>query len=426
MMKKGITVLSLILLISLLPGGAAEGKWWIFGQSEGTVETRYLFINGISYDQSGSRIILYKDMLQEGMIYVRGRAQAAGNKRVGAVQVSIDGKQKWDRAKLADDGTMEYMFTPEIGRTYKVYVKIIDTVGKTNDIDKTFKEVTVSDRNILGIVKEALEKLFNAYRKEDPAAFMALVNAAFTPDRSALERAVRKDFTLLDNINFTYTLNAVASDPKGNVLVSITFGRTVTSTRTGKSFSDKGTTELALALSDGSAQLFSMKSPLIFGLSDGDNVSSGTVSTGGGDQVIIIDGRGEVKVGSVDDSGSGKGGSASGGGSGSSGSGAPAGATPGIPAPTKLTASGMKHHMVDLSFEHPFGGTGLIGYEVVAEEATAPGGPWFEVVRKPGDTFVRVMSQLIAQKAILLYYRVRIVKGSDSSPTSNVVTWDNQ
>jgi hypothetical protein len=425
-MRKRMLVLSTMLAIILMCAGITEGKWWIFGQSEGTVETRYLFINGISYDQSGSKITLYKDMLQDGMIYIRGRAQAAGNKKVGAVQVSIDGKQKWDRAKLADDGTMEYLFKPDLGRTYKIYVKIIDTVGKNNDIDKTFKEVTVSDRNILGIVKEALDRLFMAYRQEDPAGFTALVSKDFAPDRPSLERAVRKDFTLLDNINLSYTVNAVASDPKGNVLVSITFARTVTSTRTGKSFSDKGVTELALALGDSSAQLFSMKSPLIFGLSDGDNLSSGTVSTGGGDQVIVIDGRGEVKVASVDDAGPGKGGSSPGGGSGSTSSGPSGGVTSGIPAPTKLIASGMKHHMVDLSFEHPFGGTGLIGYEVVAEEATSPGGPWFEVVRKPGDTFVRVMSQLIAQKAILLYYRVRIVKGSDSSPTSNVVTWDNQ
>ncbi len=425
-MKKGVLAACAVLSVAIFLAGSVEAKWWVFGKPEGPVETRYLFINGISYDQEGTKITLYKDMLRDGLIFIRGKAQAAGNRKVGAVMVSIDNKEKWERAKLAADGSIEFSFRPEPERTYKIYLKIIDTVGKSNDVDKTLKEVTVSNRNIMGIVKEALDKLASDYRKEDAGAFMSMVRGDFEPDRSTLDRAVRRDFTLFDSISLNFTIVGIASDAKGQIAVSLSFTRSVTSSRSGKAFSDKGTTELSLIPDGSKLLLVSMKSPLIFGLSDSANVSSGTVNSGSADPLIVVDGRGDVRIGSADSASPGS--SSAGGGSGTGGfaSGSPGSGATGIPAPVKLTASGMKHHMVDLSFDHPFGATGLISYEVIAEEATSPNGPWFEVIRKPGDTFVRVMSQLIAQKAILLYYRVRIVKGGDSSPPSNVVTWDNQ
>jgi hypothetical protein len=402
-----------IMLFLLLTN--AEAKWWIFGQSESPVETRYLFINGISYDQSGPKITLYKDMLKDGMIVIRGRA-ASKDRKVGAVQVSIDGKEKWQRANLAQDGTLEFGFRPEIGSTYKIYLKIIDTAGKTNDVDRTLKEVTLSDRDILGIVRETLEKLVGAYRREDTAGFMALVSDDFLSGKASLDRAIRRDFNALDNINLRYTINNIASDAKGNILVSLAYTRSVISSKSGKSFSDRGTTELALKMGDHQPQLYSMKNPLLFGLSDPENVGAGTVSSGSGEQAIIIDGKGEVKVASVDDATGGKTGAGGGGGSSASG----------IPAPSKLTTSGQKHHFLDLSFDTTVTIESCPNCETVAEEATSPNGPWFEVARKPLDTFVRVMSQLIAQKAILLYYRVKIVKGPESSPPSSVVTWDNR
>lgn len=46
-----------ITLLCLTFTNTAEAKWWIFGQSENEISTRYLYLNGISYDELGDKIM---------------------------------------------------------------------------------------------------------------------------------------------------------------------------------------------------------------------------------------------------------------------------------------------------------------------------------------------------------------------------------
>lgn len=272
----------------------AYAKWWIFGKSEEEVVINYLYINQISYDETDLKITLYRDLLQDGLIVIKGKASVKKGK-IGAVEISIDGKETWHTAELSPGGVFNFSFRPDISRTYNIYVKVIDTRGKTNNVEQTHREVVVSESNILSTAKEVLDKIIDSYRKEDIVLFMSYVSEDFTPDRIMLEKAIRGDFGAFDNIDLRYTINNILSDAKGRVFISINFNRTITSARSGKTYSDKGTTEFVFKLTDKGLKLVSMKYPLIFGLSNAGEVISGIVQNPSGEKIIVVNERGETE-----------------------------------------------------------------------------------------------------------------------------------
>jgi len=283
--------LVILIMLALLPT-TGHAKWWIFGQAENEISTRYLYLNGVSYDELGDKVTIYRETLENGQVTLRGKA-ATSSSAVGSVQVSIDGKESWQKARKTSDGSFEYSFRPETGKKYIIYVKIIDTTGKTNDLDATRKEITVSEQNISALIRQAMDELIAAYRAEDPARFMALVSEEFAADPTVLDRAIRKDFTLFDNIDLRYTLNNVTA-ASGKVYAGFTFSRKLTSTRSGQTLTDKGSSEFIFSLGEKGPLVSSMKNPLIFGLSDASNVATGTVNTGTNDPVIVVTSGGDV------------------------------------------------------------------------------------------------------------------------------------
>jgi hypothetical protein len=286
-----------ITLLALLPA-TSQAKWWIFGQSENEISTKYLYLNGVSYDELGDKVTVYRETLENGQIVLRGKA-ATSSSAVGSVQVSSNNKESWEKARKSSDGSFEYSFRPEAGKTYVLFVKIIDTTGKSNDVDATRKEIAISDQNIAALVRQAVNELITAYRAEDPTRFMALVGEDFAGDPSVLDRAIRRDFSAFDNIDITYTINNVTA-ATGKIFTSFSFSRKLTSTRSGQTLSDKGASEFIFTLGEKGPLVFSMKNPLIFGLSDASEVATGTVNSAENSAVIQITSSGTVLIAPVD------------------------------------------------------------------------------------------------------------------------------
>lgn len=286
-----VRLLVIITMLALLPA-TSHAKWWIFGQSENEISTRYLYLNGVSYDELGDKVTVYRETMEDGKLVLRGKA-ATSSSAVGSVQVSTTNGESWEKARKTADGSFEYAFRPETGKKYILLVKIIDTTGKTNDVDATRKEVVVSDRNIAALIRQAMDELIAAYRAEDPARFMVLISPDFAADPTVLDRAIRRDFTYFDQIDLRYTLNNVTA-AQGKVFAAFTFSRKLTATRTGQTLSDTGSSEFIFTLGEKGPLVFSMKNPLIFGLSDASNVATGTVNTGSNEPVIIVTSGGDV------------------------------------------------------------------------------------------------------------------------------------
>lgn len=282
-------VFVIMLIMTAAPSGA---KWWIFGQSEEDVSIQYLFLNKSSFDETGSKIMLYKEMLTDGKIIITGKADA-GKGKVGSARVSLDNKETWNDANLSEGGAFEFSFRPELGKTYAIYIEVSDTTGKTNNINETYREVTVTDRNVMSIVREALNKLIAAYRNRDAQTFMSLVSEDFAGDATNLDRAIRRDFSAFDDINLSYTLNNISSDSRG-ISVSLSFSRNLVSTKSGQNLKDKGITEFVFKMGEKTAKVFSMKNPLIFGVTGAPTVATGTVKPMTNDPIIIVDSRGNA------------------------------------------------------------------------------------------------------------------------------------
>lgn len=290
--------ITMLVIMLILSSAGAEAKWWIFGQSEDDVNIQYLFLNKASFDETGSKITLYREMLPDGKITITGKAEV-GKGKVGGARISLDNKETWNDANLSEGGAFEYSFRPELGKKYVIYIEVSDTTGKTNDIKATYREVTVSDRNVMSIVKEALDSLIDAYQRHDAKTFMSLVSEDFAGDMTNLDRAIRKDFSSFDNISLRYTLNNVSSDSRG-ISVSLSFSRNLISTKSGQSLKDKGITEFVFKLGEKGAKVFSMKNPLIFGITDASNVATGTVKPITPDPIIVVDNKGNAKTVSPD------------------------------------------------------------------------------------------------------------------------------
>ncbi len=285
-MKKLLLILTAVLSLA----GAADAKWWIFGKSNDEVGLRYLYINQVSAEEAGPKIKIFRETLgTDGLIKINGRA-SAGKGGVGSVRISLDDKATWQDVKFSDNGTFEYSFKPETGKTYTMLLEITDTAGKTNKVDETRKEITLSDESIQAKVKETLDAMFAAYSAENLQKFMGYVGDDFAGDKGILERAVKRDFDALSSINIRYTVNNISAGSQGRVFVSVTYNRMVFVNKTGATSTDTGSTEFVFDSNEGKLALFSMKQPLMFGLSDAENVATGSVLGNTGTPLVLDDG----------------------------------------------------------------------------------------------------------------------------------------
>lgn len=282
------------LMMLLMLSSRAEAKWWIFGQSNEEVSINYLYLNNVAFEEGGPKLVIYQETLSEGMIRISGKA-AVKKGKIGGVRVSVNDREKWDDAEFSDNGAFEYTFRPETGMSYIIYVEVMDTAGKTNDVEATRREVAISDESIQAVIRQVLDAMIEAYRNENLNLFMSYVSEEFAGDATNLDRAVRKDFSAFDNIDIRYTINNLASSDKG-IFVSLNYNRTVISSRSGETLTDKGITEFVFRNGEGGPKAYSMKNPLIFGLSDAAEVATGTVQSATNDSILVVDESGNAET----------------------------------------------------------------------------------------------------------------------------------
>lgn len=175
-------------------------------------------------------------------------------------------------------------------------ISTADSGARSNDSTRARDVIIPRNQSVQAVLKQVINRLIRAYKTEDPQRFMELVSDDYTGGKLNLDSAVRRDFTLLDNIEIQATLTGFAVDSEGYAHVSLTYSRYVTSARSGGSLQDKGLTEMVFKMDDKRFRLYSMKKPLIFGLSDAENVASGKVNSGGDDEILVIEDNGKPRL----------------------------------------------------------------------------------------------------------------------------------
>ena len=298
-MKTGIRISALVFLTLVLAAGAQAG-WFIFGKSEGRLKADCLYVNDIAFDEKDAQITLYAIAMKDQTAKIRGRAVTKGAD-VKAVQVSLDGGLKWEDAKLLDDGAFEYSFTPKANVVYQFRVRTADGAGKQTGLDIYSKAIVLSDKDAMDVVREVVDKLIEAYESEKAKDFMACVSESYAGDDTTLDRALRVDFSMFDQMDLKYAITSIASGPKARLHATIFYERLVIATSTGVTYRDNGTTELAFEMGNNGPLLYSMRKPVLFGVSDQDEVATGRVALGMNSKVLQVTDNGTIKVDSLSD-----------------------------------------------------------------------------------------------------------------------------
>ena len=290
-----------ILMISLicLTTSSLEAKWWIFGGSEDEVGFDYLYVGNLSFDDVDTKAVLLTSSLKDNSLHVRGKARVGSASRIGAIKVSLDGAKTWEKAKFEKNGGFDFSFEPDLEKSYDIYVKVIDTSGKSNELVDSHIIISFSDLDMSETIQKTLDSLKNAYQDKNDNLFMQYVSSSFEGDDVTLERALRKDFSALDEIRIDFTLSS-ASFSENRYFASVFFNRHVT-TADGTPF-DSGVTEFTFVVGEKGAMLLSMKNPLIFGLTYAGDISSGTVvSSQNSDEFLTISNDGTVEEKSIEE-----------------------------------------------------------------------------------------------------------------------------
>ena len=288
------------LLLTLLGATSSGAGLWPFSAPEpqpvaADVDLDYLHVNQIAMAETDRSIRIYPPFLQDGMIYVRGRARVGGE-GVGAVYFSTDGKKSWQNAAFLSNDTISFGFRPEPGRSYDLFVKVVDKRQYINDIDKTHRVITVSDENIHSVIETALAAMITAYENKDPVRFIRNVSGKFEGDTILLNSAVRNDFMFLDAIDLQGIITRISAGEKGRVHVDLAFTRFVVSARTGEPLQDSGMTELVFETTGDIPRVISMKNPLLFGVSKAASVAAGTVYTPENSRTLVVTENGDAAV----------------------------------------------------------------------------------------------------------------------------------
>lgn len=290
-MKNKILIL-LVALLCIVP--SVQAKWWIFGGADEEVSFNYLYVGDLSFDDINQEAIILKDSLKEGFLHIRGKAYSGKNK-IGNISISLDNAKTWQKVKFESDGAFDFTFEPDLEASYDIYVKVIDTSGKSNEIEDANVKISFTDLDVQEQIEKTLNALRNAYQNENDARFMEYVSENFEGDDVTLERALRKDFSVLEDINIDFTINSVAFS-NSKYYASISFNRRVTTAFDASSIDDSGVTEFTFSVGKNGAMLLSMKNPLIFGLTYASDIASGNVASAqNSDTYLSISDDGAVK-----------------------------------------------------------------------------------------------------------------------------------
>lgn len=297
----------LFAVVCLAIGAAGRAQWWDFGKTDEPVSFRYIYVNGFSVEEIGPKMTIYRDLLPNGELRIEGRVMVKRGK-AGLVRVSTDAKESWKDAKLGEKGVFQFAFRPELGKTYELFIEATDTAGNTNPVDQTKTVIQVAEYDAREAIRRVLQKMAQAYIDEDRREFMKHVDRDFLGDYGFLERAVGKDFSAFEQLQLTFTLDNVSTTRNRKVGAFIQYNRSLVSTKTGANFKDAARTQFQFSLGEDEPKCYAMSNPLIFGLSDAENVATGGTTGTGNTQVITIN-NGNVNLVNLGDLNSGGGGS---------------------------------------------------------------------------------------------------------------------
>jgi len=282
-----LAALACVLGLAAHPALAA---WWEFGRNPGEPVVTELKFNKVDALRIEQKMQLGADELERGgVLIVRGRAEI-GKGTIGAVELTLDGGKTWFKAALDERGFFTHEFKPEPQRDYGFAVRALTVTGASSDAEAHAFVLSVSSETAVDQVRRAFLALLDAYSRENRSAFMRGISPDFDGIVSALEDAVSDDFRHLDNIRIEPNIARIVPFA-GGYEVYFTFNRSVTSSRTGQQLRDSAATTITFQRTGEGFKVSRMAAPLIFGVSNPEDIATQVTGESVGKPVLVLDPR---------------------------------------------------------------------------------------------------------------------------------------
>jgi len=278
-------------LYLLLPLGA-NAAWWEFGRNDGEPYISSLRFNNVDAEQRDDLLVLTRDDLVGGLVNVRGKAESRRGD-IGLVEISLDGGKNWASAALGERGLFSYEFRPQLDREYPLQIRAISTSGVSTGPEEHDFKLLVTSADGGREARAVFQKLIEAYQREDRASFMQNVSEQFEGNFGALEDGLSKDFRFLDDIRIQTQISRISRQER-IYEIYFTYNRQVRSAKTGALLKDSAASVVGLRLEAGGMKLMRLSAPLIFGVSEAEDVATSVTGQSVGQQVLTIDANGNA------------------------------------------------------------------------------------------------------------------------------------
>lgn len=395
-------IVGVLMLAALMFAQGAAAQWWRFGADAAEPVFTDLLFNQQSALRVDRALQLGRDELDNGRVIVRGRTEVAQGS-IGRVEASLDDGVSWSEVPFSDRGLFAFEFQPEMERVYRFRIRALSTTGQASDASAHAFEFKATATDGRTLARAALQQLIDRYAARDRSGFMNLVSPDFVGSAGVLDGAVGDDFRLFDSIRIVPTIQRLSrADNRWTVYFS--FIREVRSARTGQSFQDRASTSVVMVREGDGYKLLEVAAPLIFGLSDADELATFVEPESAGQSVIQVDADGNVTKRPLG-----------------------AGAVDWGPTNLRLMMPRGSAAVVDLIFDTTLDLANPAvesGYGRLIERANSAAGPW--VVADSRDSLEHNWMMNLPWSAPATYYRARIKKlatGQVSAP-SNVLRVD--
>lgn len=116
-------------------------------------------------------------------------------------------------------------------------------------------------------VRQSLDQLIAAYEAKNSRQFSDLVSDSYSGEASILATSALRDFSVYHDLSLSYTVNNITFDGTGTkAFVAITFTRSWTDIKTGRTKNETKETSLIFVATGGVYKLQDQRGPRLFGL----------------------------------------------------------------------------------------------------------------------------------------------------------------
>lgn len=218
-------------------------------------------LNALTSTSLRGDVLLTKDDLKNGQIELTGTF----NQTVGmaVVQISLDGGKTWTKANATKN--FKYAFVPTPGVGYSPRLRVITDTDEKYDLNPFSGLTSLVYQNVAyqQAVAEAIQKLADAYERQDVSAFGDGIAEGYLGGKGTLVEGARFDFGIFQGTRIAVGINRIEKQ-RTQFIASIRWDRTQTVRSSGKEHKTSGRTTMIFTFENDRMKVYNLRGDLLF------------------------------------------------------------------------------------------------------------------------------------------------------------------